>query len=277
MENKLIGYADDSTLIAVVSSPGVRVVVAESLSRDLMKVSEWCDLWGMKLNESKTKTMIVSRSLTMHPQSPALTIGGTVLKESDDLVILVVAFGSKMTFEQHFRSVSRAASQRLGILRKSWQLYHDKLILWRCFRGFVLPVLEYCSAVRCSAADTHIRLLDPVVSSASFVTDGVFECDLAHRRSVAVLCMLYKIRCNPMHPLHGALPVPYVPVRVARGAVIAHRYTYAPRLQLAHLKIAVGIRQDRSRHMPTQSICSCQPRCTYIVYSVILEALLSSV
>ena len=31
-----------------------------------------------------------------------------------------------------------------------------------------------------------------------------------------------------MHPLYGALPVPYVPVRVTRGAVIAHRYTYAP-------------------------------------------------
>ena len=25
----------------------------------------------------------------------------------------------------------------------------------------------------------------------------MFECDLAHRRSVAVLCMLYKIMCNP--------------------------------------------------------------------------------
>ena len=32
LENELIGYADDSTLIAVVPSPGVRVAVAESLS-----------------------------------------------------------------------------------------------------------------------------------------------------------------------------------------------------------------------------------------------------
>ena len=31
-----------------------------------------------------------------------------------------------------------------------------------------------------------------------------------------------------MHPIYGALPVPYVPVRVTRGAVIAHRYTYTP-------------------------------------------------
>ena len=35
VENKLIGYAVDSTLIAVVSSTGVRVAVAESLIRDL--------------------------------------------------------------------------------------------------------------------------------------------------------------------------------------------------------------------------------------------------
>ena len=147
---------------------------------------------GMKLNGSKTKTMIVSRSRTMHPQSPALTIGGTVLKESDDLVILGVTFDSKMTFEKHLRSVSRAVSQRLSILRKSSRVFHDIALLGRCFNGFVLPVLEYCSAVWCSAADTHLKLLDRAVSGARFLTGGVFECGIAHRRSVAVKYMLYK-------------------------------------------------------------------------------------
>ena len=89
----------------------------------------------------------------MHPQSPLLTIGGTVLKYSDDLVILVVTFESKMTFENHLRSVFRAASQRLVIKRKSGRVFHDRSFLGRCFRGFILPVLEYCSAVWCSAAD----------------------------------------------------------------------------------------------------------------------------
>ena len=82
LENKLIVHTDDSTLIAVVPSKGVRVTVAESLSRDLVKVNKWCDLWGMKFNASKTKTMLVSRSRTMYPQSPALTIIGTMLNES---------------------------------------------------------------------------------------------------------------------------------------------------------------------------------------------------
>ena len=76
-----------------------------------MKVGEWCDLWGIKLNVIKTKTMIVCRSCTIHHQSPSLTIGRTVLKESDDLVILGVTFDSKMTFEKHLCSVSREASQ----------------------------------------------------------------------------------------------------------------------------------------------------------------------
>ena len=131
-----------------------------------------------------------------------------------------------MTFEKHLRSVSRAASQRPGILRKSSWVFHDRSLIERCFRGFVLPVLEYCSAVWCSAADTHLKLLDRVVSGARFLTGGVFECDIAHRRSVAVLCMLHKIRCDLVHPLNGALPGPYVPVRVIRGALVAHRYTY---------------------------------------------------
>ena len=74
-----------------------------------------------------------------------------------------------MTFEKHLRSVSRAALQRLGVLRKSWQVSHDRALLGRCFRGFVLPVLEYCSTVWCSVADTHLKLLDRAVSGARFL------------------------------------------------------------------------------------------------------------
>ena len=36
-----------TTLMVFVKSPGVIVTVAESLIRDLGRVSEWCDLWGM--------------------------------------------------------------------------------------------------------------------------------------------------------------------------------------------------------------------------------------
>ena len=108
-------------------------------------------------------------------------------------------------------------------------MFHDRSLLERCFRGFVLPVLQYCSAVWCWAADTHLKLLDRAVSGSRFLIEGVFECNIAHRPSVAVLCMLYKIRCNPCTLLMLLdLPGPYVPVLVNRFALVAHQYIYAP-------------------------------------------------
>ena len=107
--------------------------------------------------------------------------------------------------------------------RKYWRVFHDWLLLRRCFQGCALPILEYCSAVWCLGADTPFKLLDRAVSSGRFLIGGVFECDIAHRRSVSVLCMLYKIRCNTMHSLNGALPGPRLPMRVTRGALVAHR------------------------------------------------------
>ena len=173
--------------------PGERVTVSESMNRDLNRVSVWYNLWGMKLNASKTNTMIVSRSCTVHPQLKPLTLDGTVLKESADLIILGVTFDAKMTFEMHLHSVSSFAAQRLGIMRKSLQVFHDRSLLLRSFWKFVLPVLEYCSAVWCSAADSHLKLLDRVVRYAGFLSGGVLDCNLAHRRSVAELCMQFKI------------------------------------------------------------------------------------
>ena len=49
-----------------------------------------------------------------------------------------------------------------------------------------MPVLEYCSAGPYSAADTHL-----IGSGARFVNGDVFECDIALRRSMALLCMMY--------------------------------------------------------------------------------------
>ena len=186
-------YADYFTLVTVVPSPAERVAVTESMNSDLNRVRVWCDLWGMKLNAGKTKTMIVSRSSTVHSQLTPLTLDVTVLNESADFLILGMTFDAKMTFEKHLRSVSSAAAQKLGIMRKSWQVFHDRSILLKSFWSFVLPVFEYCSAVLCSAADSHLKLLDRVVRGAGFSAGGVLECNIADRRYVAVLCMLLRL------------------------------------------------------------------------------------
>ena len=42
LENILVGYADDSTLLAEVHEPGSRVPAALSLNRDLARIGGWC-------------------------------------------------------------------------------------------------------------------------------------------------------------------------------------------------------------------------------------------
>ena len=95
LENMLVSYADDATLLAHIPSPTMISDVAESLNRDLSKISTWCNLWGMRLNPNKTQSMIVSRSRIVFPPHPDLG----------------VMFHSKFTFERHIRSISSSVAQ----------------------------------------------------------------------------------------------------------------------------------------------------------------------
>ena len=115
------------------------------------------------------------------------------------------------------------------IVRKSWQAFHVRLYFsdlfgdlscrsWsideQCRAWLPIHILNYC----------WIELPGVLF----FLAGEVLECNLAHRRSVAVLCKLFKIKSNPMHPLSGALHMLNVPARVAGGALVAHRHSFAP-------------------------------------------------
>ena len=57
----------------------------------------------------------------------------------------------------------------------------------------------------------------------------MLEYNIAHRRFVAALCMLYKIRFNPMHPLYGAELVKSLLLAVPpRCRTTRYRRTFIP-------------------------------------------------
>lgn len=234
LENVLVGYADDSTLIAPVSCPRDRVLVAASLNRDLDVIVAWCSRWGMLINSSKTYGMIVSRSRTIAPSFPDFVIGGSAIMLVNELKILGVVIDSKLTFESHVRGIAAAASRRVGILRKSLTVYGDRSVASRCFWSFVLPVFEYCSPVWMSAASSYLALLDRVVRHASRLCGGDIGCDLWYRRRVSALCVFYRIRVMMTHPVKELFPPLHVAGRNTRGALAAHSVTLAyPRCRSA--------------------------------------------
>ena len=84
-----------------------------------------------------------------------------MLKESDDRVILGVTFDSKMTFEKHLHSVSKAASQRLGILRIP--------------RGAVIAHWFTYAPPRCRTSQYRQTFIPLSVSLWNDLTDQVFD------------------------------------------------------------------------------------------------------
>ena len=226
LENKLVAYADDATLFASVPSPDRRPDIAESLNRDLARISAWCKSWGMKLNASKTQSMIVSRSRTLDPIHPDLLIDNVPLTTCNSFKILGVILDSKFTFEKHIRSVSSSIAQKIGILRKSFKIFGDQSVLKNCFNSFILPCFEYCSPVWSSAADSHLKLLDRNLNAIKFLIPDL-RTNLWHRRSISSLCMLYKIYHNPEHPMHSDLPNLYRPLRNTRNAVNSNSLAFS--------------------------------------------------
>ena len=65
LKNVLVGYADDSTLFGRIPHPRDRTSVVASLNDDLAMISDLCSRWGMLVNPSKTREMLISRSLTV--------------------------------------------------------------------------------------------------------------------------------------------------------------------------------------------------------------------
>ena len=137
--------------------------VAASLNDDLAVISDLCRRWGMLINPSKTREMLISRSRSVEPLFPDLVVDGTVVEMVSELKILGVILDSKLAFENQVRAIAASASTRVGILRKIMSVFRDVAVVAKCFWAFILPVLEYCSLVWMSAATFHLLLLDRVV------------------------------------------------------------------------------------------------------------------
>jgi hypothetical protein len=227
VDNVLVGYADDATLISLAESPGRRSVATDSLQRDLCTIDQWCHTWGMKLNAGKSKTMVVSRSRTQFPSFLPLVLNGAILEELRSLKILGIEFDSKLTFESHLRAVASGASQRIGLLRRAWKIFSSVDLLRKCFNCFVLPLLEYGSPVWLSAAMCHLALLERIVGRVVALL-GEDLCDLFHRRRVASLCMLFKVYFRESHPLREYLPAHFIRERLTRRTGALHSFAFDP-------------------------------------------------
>ena len=159
LQNELVGYADDSTLLCRIPHPRDRSSVAASLNDDLAVISDWCSRWGMLFNPSKTRGMLISRSRTVEPLFPDLLIDGSVVEMVSELKILGVIIDSKLSFEKQVRAIAASASMRVGILRKTMSVFSR----CHCSCQMLLGIYTPCARVLFSCLDVCSRF-SPVVA-----------------------------------------------------------------------------------------------------------------
>ena len=117
----------------------------------------------MLVNLSKARGMLISHSRMVEPLFPDLVKDVSVVEMVSELKILGVILDSKLIFEKQLRPIAASASRRVGILRKTMNVFRYVAVVAKCFWAFILPVLEYCSTVWMLAATSHLLLLDRVV------------------------------------------------------------------------------------------------------------------
>ena len=150
--------------------------------------------------------MTISRHRVDWP-IPPVAFNGLNVAEADTLKLLGVTFDRHLHYGQHLRNTALRAAQRIGFLRKAFQVLDHKGRTV-AYKGFVRPMLEYCPLVWSGAADSHLRRLDKVQKRAlALIGPGTVVDSLALRRTVSGLCLIFKLMSGPWVPtLQPLLP-----------------------------------------------------------------------
>ena len=69
-DSQVYCYADDTTLVAPIQRPSLRAAFGDVLNDDIAKVVDWCERWDMKLNQRKSKSLLVSIHPSIGPSTP---------------------------------------------------------------------------------------------------------------------------------------------------------------------------------------------------------------
>ena len=140
--------------------------------------------------------------------------------------ILGLQISSSLSWRDHIVQIAKSASKKLGVLFRCKQ-YFNSTQLFKLYKGFIRPCLEYCSHIWGSSPYTS--LLDRIESKAiRLIGDPSLTSTLdplSLRRKVASLSLFYRYyfgHCSD--ELATCIPPPMARPRSTRQATFAHNY-----------------------------------------------------
>ena len=261
LNNPIDMFADDSTL----HCSGKTIPELETkLNIDMENTRKWCTQNKMAVNETKTKTMLITtyqKETVMKANSINVTYQGANLENVESEKILGVQIDKHLTWENQVNNVCKKVSKGIALLRRiKAYLSHDLRVQY--YKAFIQPHLDYCSVVwghshhvmpKSETLQPRLLKLQKMAmriicdqpklahSNPLFKKCGVLK--IADRVKLRTLTMVYKSLNGLAPPYMSEMFNPLVNVnkRVTRNSVKHH--------QLHVAKDKLEIRRKCVRHM----------------------------
>lgn len=147
-------YADDTTIY--VSAENTKEL-NNMLQEELMLVSEWVSENRLKLNISKTKSLILgSRHALRTDQELCISLQGVAIEQVKEAKLLGVTLEGTLLWSTNINKMVAKMSRGISIIRKC-AYFLTEITIKQVIQSLVLSHLDYCPAIWSSASKQELN------------------------------------------------------------------------------------------------------------------------
>ena len=191
-------YADDTELHLCGHD---LISVQRDIQCDLDAIWAWLCVNRLQLSVSKSVVMLIGTRQKINHHNVTVRISGQALTQVPHTKYLGVFIDQHLTWQKHTEYVLQRIRGKVHCLYRLRPLSDE--ILFKLYRGFILPIIDYCDTVWTpptaslskSLERIHARFVSYMSDDASFV-----KVTLAQRRHFHTIIQVFKI-------LHNFVPV----------------------------------------------------------------------
>ena len=206
---KVVLFADDSNLLLKGNDPKI---LAETMTSELEKVSDWFSANKLLLNADKTKLIVFrSRKCRKDLSAAPVLLNGQALKQVPNETFLGVQFDETLKWYDHTSKVANNISKKIGMMSRVKHFVNQRT-LKTLYNSFIQPHLIYGIPLRGATFDKGLTRIKTLQKKAIRIMTGASRMDHCEPRQkelgILKIDDLYKVQtvCLTYDCLNGFAP-----------------------------------------------------------------------
>ena len=200
----ILKYADDTVVLGLIHGNSEKNDV-ETYANQVNMIVTWGEEHYLKINETKTKEMMIDFRKSSKTSPPRLSIKQKEIELVSNYKYLGLHIDSKLNFDHHIALTEKKASKRMFLIKKLKAAGVDMKLVKIAFQAYVEPIVFYSSSAWLSLL-TNKNKRKLLWSHRRAADMGLCEktrADILERKCLQGL--REKILIETKHPLHKDL------------------------------------------------------------------------